>query len=211
MYFIFKILGGIAAFMIIAFYFINIGNNERKEKIENQRKMELSKTILGHVSNYTPNDVVNFISLDTFPTGSNVLQLNEEIDSRFIDSSKKFKVTNNSNFDVILISHDLINDKYNTSYFIKKKDTLTVQCLYFHLCFGNELGKFALKNENEDFRKALPRFKKPYQYTTNTIDDLLSVNGDLVLESKHDVVYIESKKPFNISSNDGLKMKITFK
>jgi hypothetical protein len=207
MFFIFKILGGIIVILLIAFYFGNVKNNERKEKIEKENKLKFSKTILGHVSNYTPEDVVNFTPLDTFSTGTNILNLNEESDSRFKSPSKKFKITNNSNFDAILISYDIMNNKFNSSFYIKKKDTLTVETYFFYLCLGNELGKFTVKEKNGNFRKNVPRFKKLYKYSTNTIDDIFTAGNDLEINTKDEVVYIESKKPFTIDSKSGTKIE----
>lgn len=208
MFFIFKILGGIVLFLLIGIYFANINNRERKEKLEKENKIKFSKTILGHVSNYSPQDVVNFVAIDTFSTGSNVLRLNDESDNRFKTPKRKFKVTNNSNFDAIIISYDIMNNKFNKSYFIKKNDTLTIESFFFYLSLGNDLGKFTVKKENGNYRKRLPRFKKLYKYSSNTIDDLFNVGNDIEIYNEEDVVYVKSEKPFSIRSRSGLKMKL---
>lgn len=152
--------------------------------------------------------MVNFVAIDTFSTGSNVLRLNDESDNRFKTPKRKFKVTNNSNFDAIIISYDIMNNKFNKSYFIKKNDTLTIESFFFYLSLGNDLGKFTVKKENGNYRKRLPRFKKLYKYSSNTIDDLFNVGNDIEIYNEEDVVYVKSEKPFSIRSRSGLKMKL---
>lgn len=214
MYFIFKILGGIVAFMIFGIFIANDHNNERKAKIEKENNLKFSKTILGHLSNYNTKDIINFIPIDTFSNGSNVLQLNKYSDNSF-NSSKKTTITNDSNFDAILISYDLTNDNYTSSYYIKKKDSVTIDFPFFYMCLGNNLGKFKVKNENGNYRKSKPRFKNLYKYNTTSIDNLfdnhLYSENNFTLTSENDLVYIESKKPFYVSTGGGLKSKIALK
>lgn len=214
MNFIFKIMGGIVAFMIFGIFIANDHNNERKEKIERENNLKFSKTILGHLSNYTTKDIINFIPIDTFSNGSNILQLNEYSNNNF-NSSKKTTITNNSNFDAILISYDLTNDNYTSSFYIKKKDSVSIDFPFFYLCLGNNLGKFKVKNENGNYRKSKPRFKNLYKYNTTSIDNLfdnhLYSENNFTLTSENDLVYIESKKPFYVSTGGGLKSKIALK
>ena len=215
MYFIFKILGGIVAFMIFGIFIANDHNNERKAKIEKENNLKFSKTILGHLSNYTTNDIVNFTPIDTFSNGYNVLQLNENRNNSFNSSLKKTTVTNNSNFDAILVSYDLTHDNYTTSYYIKKKDSVTIDSPFFYLCLGNNLGILKVKNENGNYRKSKPRFKNLYKHNSTSIDNLIDNHlyseNNFTLTSENDLVYIESKKPFYVSTGGGLKSKIALK
>ena len=75
------------------------------------------------------------------------------------NSSKKTTITNNSNFDAILISYDLTYDRYATSYYIKKKDSVTIDSPFFYLCLGNNLGIFKVKNDNGNYRKSSCRVR----------------------------------------------------
>ena len=207
MFFIFKILGGIVLVFIIGLYFANSNRKEQEGKIQAQNQIKFSKSILGHLSNYTTKEIRNFKALDSVATGTNILNLHGKIEEYFKTTSKELKISNNTDFDAILVSYDMLNNKFVKSWYIKKQDTLSIDSSVFYICLGNELGTFSVKEKNGNLRKSVPRFRKLYKYNSTVIDDLVVLRTDLEINNENGIIYLNSEKPLSLEYKSGIKVK----
>lgn len=198
-------LGGIVVFLLIGVLISNWNRNKKNEILDQENKIEFSKSILGHFSNYKANDVIDFKAIDTFSSGSDVLFLNNNEELEILTSD--YRVINNSSFDAILLSFDIYNDKIAKSYYIKKSDTVNIRANLIYLCLGNELGIFSVKNATGNLRKNKPRFKKLYnQY--DSFDQMINISGDIELYMENNEVWLRSDKTIYERGRSAVKMKI---